>query len=175
MKTQQALLSAVMMCPFLSTATPLGPISLPAPILFCDGQRDQRLSITKTWKKKKHSFFSLKKSGHLELAVGGEDANPPVVIVGHDDVTVHVHCDPCGTLQLPRWTTSDPKPHLKLTVVWKHLKKKKKKREAVYPGRPTTAHHSIPRRRTWHWPVCTDCCCLPPQSVHCWMRRCLGC
>lgn len=40
MKTQQALLSAVMICPFLSTATPLGPINLPAPILFCDSQMD---------------------------------------------------------------------------------------------------------------------------------------
>ena len=37
MKTQQALLSTVMMCPFLSTATPLGPMSRPAPILFWKG------------------------------------------------------------------------------------------------------------------------------------------
>lgn len=34
MKTQQALLSTVMMWPFLSTATPLGPMRRPAPILF---------------------------------------------------------------------------------------------------------------------------------------------
>lgn len=39
-KTQQALLSTVMMCPFLSTATPFGPISLPAPILFCDSHME---------------------------------------------------------------------------------------------------------------------------------------
>lgn len=37
MKTQQALLSTVMICPFLSTATPLGPMSRPAPILFWEG------------------------------------------------------------------------------------------------------------------------------------------
>lgn len=82
------------------------------------------------WKKEQKTFFffSLKRSSHLELAVGGEDANPPVVIVCHDDVTIHVHCDPCGTLQLPWWTTSDPKPHLTLTVIWKHLKKKKRKK-----------------------------------------------
>lgn len=41
MKTQQALLSTVMMCPFLSTATPFGPMSRPAPILFCEGGRQR--------------------------------------------------------------------------------------------------------------------------------------
>jgi len=35
MNTQQALLSTAMIWPFLSTATPLGPIRRPAPILFC--------------------------------------------------------------------------------------------------------------------------------------------
>lgn len=34
MKTQQALLSTTMTWPFLSTETPLGPISFPEPILF---------------------------------------------------------------------------------------------------------------------------------------------
>lgn len=35
MKTQQDLLSTTMTWPFLSTETPLGPISFPEPILFC--------------------------------------------------------------------------------------------------------------------------------------------
>lgn len=56
MKTQQALLSAVMMCPFLSTATPLGPISLPAPILFCAIPRKSQFSnfsLERVYRKKK--------------------------------------------------------------------------------------------------------------------------
>lgn len=35
MKTQQALLSTTMMCPFRSTDTPLGPMSFPEPIFDC--------------------------------------------------------------------------------------------------------------------------------------------
>lgn len=59
MKTQQALLSTVMMCPFLSTATPLGPINLPAPILFCDSQRDSLLIFSGICAVKKTFFFWL--------------------------------------------------------------------------------------------------------------------
>lgn len=53
MKTQQALLSTVMMCPFLSTATPLGPMSRPAPILFCEGGFEQEKKDMKDFE----SFF----------------------------------------------------------------------------------------------------------------------
>lgn len=117
MNTQQALLSAVMMCPFLSTATPLGPISRPAPILFC--------GVHESLKNSTFSFQKLPENGvHLKLAVGGENANPSVVIVGHDDVAIHVHRDPGGTLQLPRWTTSNPKPHFKLAVIRKYLRQR---------------------------------------------------
>ena len=59
----------------------------------------------------------LDESAHLELSIRGEDADPSVVVISDDDVSVHVHCDPCGALQLPRGTTSDPKPHLKLPVI----------------------------------------------------------
>lgn len=54
---------------------------------------------------------------HLELAVRGEDANPPVVIVSDNYVAVHVHCDTCGALQLPWGATPDPEPHLKLAII----------------------------------------------------------
>lgn len=57
----------------------------------------------------------------LELAVRGEDADPSVVVVGHDDVAVHVHRHPGGALQLPRGATSDPEAHLELAVVGEHL------------------------------------------------------
>lgn len=43
MKTQQDLLSTTMMWPFLSTDTPLGPISFPEPILFWRGQQEVTL------------------------------------------------------------------------------------------------------------------------------------
>lgn len=68
-------------------------------------------------------LFPLAENIHLELAIRGEDANPSVVVVGYNYVTVHVHCDPCGALQLPWWATSDPKPHLKLAIIWEHLEK----------------------------------------------------
>lgn len=41
-------------------------------------------------------------SSHLELALWGEDADPTVVIVCHNNVSIGVHCHTCGTLQLPR-------------------------------------------------------------------------
>lgn len=126
MKTQQALLSTVMICPFLSTATPLGPISLPAPILFCDSQRDSLVIQQNILNLcSENIFFFLAKIIHLELSIRGEYANPSVVVVSYDYVTVHVHCDPRGALQLPWWTTSDPKPHLKLAVIWEYLQKEK--------------------------------------------------
>lgn len=125
MKTQQALLSTVMMCPFLSTATPLGPIKRPAPILFCERQKEKMCHLAAcvrlAWGKASHFIFMF--SAHLEFAIWGEDANPSVVVVSHNDVTIHVHCDPCGALQLARGPASDPKPHLELPVIWKHLEK----------------------------------------------------
>lgn len=68
---------------------------------------------------------------HLELAVRGEDADPSVVVVGHHNVAVHVHGDTCGSLQLSRGATSDPEPHLELTIVGKNLgwKEKERRRE----------------------------------------------
>lgn len=59
---------------------------------------------------------------HLKLAVRGEDADPSIVIIGHDDVTVHVHSDAGRSLQLSRRPTSDPKAHLELAIVGEHLK-----------------------------------------------------
>lgn len=56
-------------------------------------------------------------TSHLELPVGGEDADPAVVVVGHDDVTVHIHGDPRWALQLPRRPTPDPKPQLECPIV----------------------------------------------------------
>lgn len=58
---------------------------------------------------------------HLKLAVRGEDADPSIVVVGHHDVTVHVHGDACGSLQLPWRPPSDPKAHLELPVIGKYL------------------------------------------------------
>lgn len=133
MKTQQALLSTVMMWPFLSTATPFGPINLPAPILFCDRKREDLFSGLYSSKKKNIFFyfinikyiffFFLADTIYLKFAIWGEDANPSVVIVSYNDVTVHVHCDSCGALQLSWRATSDPKPHLKLTIIWEYLPK----------------------------------------------------
>lgn len=77
----------------------------------------------KIWAVKRFFLFPLAENIHLELAIRGEDANPSVVVVGYNYVTVHVHCDPCGALQLPWWATSDPKPHLKLAIIWEHLEK----------------------------------------------------
>ena len=64
---------------------------------------------------------------HLELPIRREDADPVVVVVGHDDVTVHVHRDAGGALQLARGATPDPKPHLEQAVVRKYLRKKNNK------------------------------------------------
>lgn len=50
---------------------------------------------------RKYIFAPLVETTYLELAIRGEDANPSVVIVSYNDVPVHVHCDPCGALQLP--------------------------------------------------------------------------
>lgn len=58
---------------------------------------------------------------HLELAVWGEDANPSIVVIGYNDVTVHVDCHTRRALQLPWWSAPYTKPHLKLAVVGKHL------------------------------------------------------
>lgn len=60
-------------------------------------------------------------SSHLKLAVGGEDADPAIVVVGHHDVSVHVHGDARRPLQLPRGATSDPEAHLELAVVGENL------------------------------------------------------
>lgn len=69
---------------------------------------------------------------HLELAVGGEDADPSVVIVGHHDVAVHVHGDAGGSLQLARRATSDPEAHLELAVVGEHLQSVPSERESYF-------------------------------------------
>ncbi len=58
---------------------------------------------------------------HLKLAIRGEDADPSIVIVGHHNVTVHVHSDACRSLQLPRRPTSDPEAHLELAIIGEYL------------------------------------------------------
>ena len=70
---------------------------------------------------KKETRLPLLKS-HLELPVRGEDADPSVVVVRHDDVTVHVHGNARGPLQLARRATSDPEAHLELAVIGEHLR-----------------------------------------------------
>lgn len=59
----------------------------------------------------------------LELPIGREDADPSVIVVGHDDVTVGVHGDARWPLQLPGGPASDPKPEFELPVVGEHLGK----------------------------------------------------
>lgn len=159
-----------MICPFLSTATPLGPISLPAPILFYDSQTESVHSVGTFSFICAVDFIFLVETTHLKLAIWGEDANPSVVVVSYNNVAVHVDCDPCGALQLPRWTTSDTKPHLKLSIIWKYL-------EIRIQLVQNINNEELIFIRTWqndrHRPVCTGCCCLPQRSVHYWRSRCL--
>lgn len=144
MKTQQALLSTVMMCPFLSTATPLGPMSRPAPILFCDAERQKSSLVLfqaegKWWGRKTPKDYFLidftyeqplneafsavqpAQRSYLKLPIRREDADPPIVIVGHHNVTVHVNSDTRWSLQLPWRPTSDPKAHLELAIIGENL------------------------------------------------------
>lgn len=59
---------------------------------------------------------------HLKFALGGENANPSVVVVGHHNVAVHVHGDAGRSLELPRRPAPDAEAHLELAVVGEDLK-----------------------------------------------------
>lgn len=60
-------------------------------------------------------------STHLVFAITGEDANPLVIIVSNDNVTIWMHSDTSGPLQLPRRTATDSKPALKLSLIGEDL------------------------------------------------------
>lgn len=137
---------------------------------FCSvASRGQVLSISatikicvdlETWKR-----LAPTKIIYLEFSVRGENANPPVIIVGYNYVTVHVHGDPRGALKLAWRATSDPKSHLKLAVIWEHLR-----------GNDKESFQNITNVINWfifkhfllttrHWPVYTGCYCRLPQSA----------
>lgn len=58
---------------------------------------------------------------HLELALGGEDADPAVVVVSDDDVPVHVHRDAGRALQLPGGAAAHTEAQPELPLVGEHL------------------------------------------------------
>lgn len=58
---------------------------------------------------------------YLKLPIRREDADPPIVIVGHHNVTVHVNSDTRWSLQLPWRPTSDPKAHFELAIIGENL------------------------------------------------------
>lgn len=61
------------------------------------------------------------KSPHLVFAITGEDANPLVIIVSNDNVTIWMYSDTSGPLQLPRRTATNSEPALKLSLIGEDL------------------------------------------------------
>lgn len=59
---------------------------------------------------------------HLKLAFTWKDADPLVVIVGDDDVTVGVDGDTCRPLQLTWSPATDTKTTFELAVIGENLK-----------------------------------------------------
>lgn len=58
---------------------------------------------------------------HLVFAITGEDANPLVIIVSNDYVTIWMHSDTSRPLQLPRRTSTNSETAVKLSLVGEDL------------------------------------------------------
>lgn len=62
---------------------------------------------------------------HFVFAITGEDADPLVIIVSDDDVTIGMNSDTSGPLQLPWRSPANSKPALKLALIGEDLSKQK--------------------------------------------------
>lgn len=81
---------------------------------------------------RQHTYeVKIRSSTHLELAFTWEDADPFVVIVCNDDVTVGVDGHAGRPLQLTRSPAPDTEAAFELTVIWENLQRKKKKKKHI--------------------------------------------
>lgn len=69
-----------------------------------------------------HTDETLSYTTHLKLPFTRKDADPFVVVVGNDDVTVGVDRHTCRPLQLTRSPSTDAKTTFELAVIGENLK-----------------------------------------------------
>lgn len=62
---------------------------------------------------------------YLKFPIGGEDADPSVIIISYNNVSICVDCHSCRPLQLSWRTTPDPEARFELPIIGKHLHKNK--------------------------------------------------